>query len=273
MAKHPADYELDFLHNCTNEELEPLVAAILGTVEKKDPSGKPIRGSNGEVEKEIDRSGRFSSKLDTKEIFRRNFPNHSAYVDDIIEELQLYGGHSLINPLRGYGVMYHEILVDAAGKMKVHFKAEQRTVEIEVQLLAKVLKDVWEKLSDDERSKVLSEAASKGADVGGVMGAAGVGGLIALINAGGFTSYQIMLAVINSIARILLGRGLMIGANAAAAKVMAVFAGPVGWMLAGLWAACDVGSTAYRVTIPAAIYIAALRRMKETQRDHPEFVS
>lgn len=273
MSKHPADYELDFLHNCTNEELEPLVAAILGTIEKKDPQGNPLKGPTGEVEKEIDRSGRFSSKLDEKEIFKNNFPNHSAYVDDIIEELQLYGGHSFINPFRGYGVMYHEILVDAAEKMKVHFKAEQKTVEIEVQLLAKVLEDVWEKLSEAERSKVLSKAASEGADVGGIIGVAGVGGLITLINAGGFASYQIMLVVINSISRMLLGRGLMLGANAAAAKILSIFAGPFGWALTGLWAVYDIGSTAYRVTIPSAIYIAALRRMKETQRDHPEFVS
>ena len=43
-------------------------------------------------------------------------------------------------------------------------------------------------------------------------------------------------------------------------------AGPVGWILTGVWTAFDFASQAYRVTIPSCIYIAALRKMKENEK-------
>ncbi|MBO7684257.1 MAG: hypothetical protein J6T51_05995 [Kiritimatiellae bacterium] len=247
MAKLPNDYELDFLKNCTQEELEPLVGAILGTDDKGN----------------IDRSGRFSSELDKKPAFTTHFPDHTKYVDEIIEELQKYGGNSIVNAVRGMGVSYHEVLWDVAKKMKVKSNATQTTQIIEDHLLAKVLEDAWEKMSEDDRTKLIDEAGNVfGAKVGGI----GAGVLIQIIRAGGFKSYQIALIIANAVAKAILGRGLTFAGNIYLTRLLAVLAGPVGWIITGVWTAFDFASQAYRVTIPACIYIAALRKMKENEK-------
>ena len=73
-------------------------------------------------------------------------------------------------------------------------------------------------------------------------------------------SYQITLIVVNAVAKLLIGRGLSVAGNAALTRVMAAFAGPIGWVLTGLWTAIDIAGPAYRVTIPAVIQVAALRK-------------
>jgi len=247
MAKIPNDYELDFLKTCTAEELAPLVGAILGTDE------------NGE----IDRSGRFSSSLDKTPAFVANFPDHTKYVDEIIEELQEYGGNAIVTFFRKTGVSYHELLCDAAKKMKVNFKRTQRTELIESHLLAKVLDDAWEKMSEEDRQKILKETGNVfGAQLGG-MGAAA---FIKVFQAGGFKSYQLALVIVNAISKALLGHGLRLAGNVYLVRLLAVLTGPVGWIGSGVWMAFDFASEAYRVTIPACIYIAALRAMKANEK-------
>ncbi|MBE6397734.1 MAG: hypothetical protein E7046_12095 [Lentisphaerae bacterium] len=247
MAKLPNDYELDFLKSCTKEELEPLVGAILGTDDKGN----------------IDRSGRFSSELDKKPVFTTHFPDHTKYVDEIIEELQKYGGNSIANAVRGMGVSYHEVLCDVSKKMNVNFNAAQTTQTIEDSLLAKVLEDAWEKMSEDERKELIKEAGNVfGAKVGGI----GAGVLIQIVRAGGFKSYQLALIIVNAVAKAILGRGLTFAGNIYLTRLLAVLVGPVGWILTGVWTAFDFASQAYRVTIPACIYIAALRKMKDNEK-------
>lgn len=247
MAKLPNDYELDFLKNCTKEELEPLVGSILGTDDKGN----------------IDRSGRFSSELDKKAAFTTHFPDHTKYVDEIIEEIQKYGGNTIANAVRGMGVSYHEVLCDVASKMKVNFNAMQTTQVIEEHLLAKVLKDAWEKMSEDDRKNVIEESGNVfGMSVGGI----GASVLIQIIRAGGFKSYQVALIIANAIAKAILGRGLSFAGNIYLTRLIAVLAGPVGWVITGVWTAFDFASQAYRVTIPACIYIAALRKMKDNEK-------
>lgn len=63
----------------------------------------------------------------------------------------------------------------------------------------------------------------------------------------------------NGIARALIGRGLGFGVNAGIMRAMGVFAGPIGWILTGMWTLIDIAGPAYRVTIPAVIFVAFLR--------------
>ena len=76
MAKVPGDHDLDFLRHCTKEELEPIVGIILGT----DGDGN------------IDRNGRISSSLDLSANFKKHWPDHTKYVDEIIEETRPSAG-------------------------------------------------------------------------------------------------------------------------------------------------------------------------------------
>ena len=46
-----------------------------------------------------------------------------------------------------------------------------------------------------------------------------------------------------------------------------MLAGPVGWALTGAWTLTDVAGPAYRVTIPAVIQIALLRKTYQAEKD------
>lgn len=247
MAKLPSDKELEFLKTCTADELAPLVGIILGT---KDG--------------EIDKSGRISSELESTQNFKQFYPDHTKYVDEMIEEIQKFGGNAIINRFRGgffasAGVPYHEILCDCAKKQKVNFNKFQETEKIEGALLDRVLRDTWEKLSEDERAEMLKGLGVP--DLGGL----GAAALVQVLKAGGFQTYRISLIVVNAIARALFGHGLKLATNAYLARCIAVLIGPIGWIITGVWTVLDVASPAYRVTIPACIYIAALRLMKANE--------
>lgn len=42
--------------------------------------------------------------------------------------------------------------------------------------------------------------------------------------------------------------------------MIAVFLGPVGWVLTGVWTAIDLAGPAFRVTVPCVLHIAMLRQ-------------
>lgn len=60
----------------------------------------------------------------------------------------------------------------------------------------------------------------------------------------------------------LIARGLSFGGNILLTRTIAILTGPVGWTISGVWTAVDIAGAAYRVTIPAAIQIAALRQQQ-----------
>lgn len=243
MAKRPEDSELNFLHTCSREELEPLVGAILGT------------DDNGNISK----TGRMSSTLNKSNAFKAHFPDHTMYVDGIIEEIQRYGGNTLVNIFRGCGVSYHETLVDVAKKMGISCSRVQTTNEIEDKLLTKVLSSVWSSLSDDDRNKIIKELGLPKPQLGG-MGAAAA---VAFIMAQNTFAYPFIMSVAGSLGAMMLGRAApVILANAGLGRILAILGGPIGWAIAGVWSAFDIAAPAYRITIPVCIYVAALRKMK-----------
>ena len=70
----------------------------------------------------------------------------------------------------------------------------------------------------------------------------------------------------NAVARPILGKGLTLAANAALTRTMGLVAGPVGIALTAIWTAYDLAGPAYRVTVPAVLYVAMLR-LKQNQGD------
>lgn len=122
-----------------------------------------------------------------------------------------------------------------------------------------MLHDVWEKLPDEERAKMLKEVGSSR------MVGMGAAAFVGLLNVGGFATYRIALIVANGIAKAVLGHGLKLAANAFVTRFLAFLAGPIGWTIATAWILFDIGGPAYRVTIPACTYIAALRLMKKNE--------
>lgn len=141
--------------------------------------------------------------------------------------------------------------------MKVNYNSNARTEAIEQNMLMKILQDALEKMSPEELRELANSLGVKDLSVTrNVL----VGAFQAIFKAGGFKSYQLTLIVVNAVLKALIGRGLSFGGNILLTRTMAVLAGPIGWIVTGLWTAVDVAGPAYRVTIPAVIQVAALRQ-------------
>lgn len=238
-----ADTELrDLLSRATNEELDPLLECILGK----------------------DRKGRISSALDMNPLYKEYPKEPTRYWKAIGEEIQCYGGNAIANASRGYGVPYHEILVDVAKKLKVNFNKNSPSERIELALFSKVLEDAWEKLSREEREKVVRDLGDPRLNAS-LSGPAAVMAIQAIMRAGGFATYQIAVIVVNAIWRVLFGHGLKFAVNAGLTRWIGVFLGPIGWIVTGGWLAIDLLGPAYRVTIPAVFQIALIRQSQKAR--------
>lgn len=177
--------------------------------------------------------------------------------DLLIKEIQEFGGNSIINWFRGKGVEYTEILEDVASHMDVDADEADGVEQLEMKILLKVAIKGMEKMSPEEQKSFLKNIS------GGKITGLGPGAMAALqasILAGGFGSYMLASTVANAAARQLIGRGLAFGATGGLMQGIAVFAGPIGWAVTAIWAAFDLASPAYRVTIPCVIQIAYMRQ-------------
>jgi uncharacterized protein YaaW (UPF0174 family) len=238
--KYRSDPGLEFLQFCDHQDLQELVAIL--TTDK----GKARR----------------TQYLTGDERFIKHRNDLSKAWELIAAELQRFGADALVSTLRGgEGVVYREILTDLCSQRKITASETEDFAAIEARLLQKVLADAWEKMSPEDRAAFAKEAGSAaGVDPLKMAPAAILAALQAAILAGGFASYQIAMIIANGAARMVLGRGLAFAANAGLARAMAVFAGPVGWVISGLLAVPMFTGPAYRVTFPATLMIACLRR-------------
>lgn len=234
---HREDQDLEFLHSLKSEDLNDLVQTLL--FDKGSP--------------------RFTESLSTTDKYKKYSPNHSKYINEIIEEIQLFGGNTLANIGRGRkGVQYKEILIDVSKKLKVNFNKDSKAEIIENNLLLKILEDALEKMSQEEIKELGDSIGLE--NTSKLTAQAMISIFIKVFKSGGFKSYQLTVIIANAILKAILGRGLTIAGNAALTRTMAVLTGPIGWVITGLWTAIDIAGPAYRVTIPTVIQIAVLRQ-------------
>ena len=237
------DSDLEFLSTCSSEELNDLVYLL-------------THDKDGET--------RYTESLTSNDKFKRHYPDHSIYWQEIAEEIQLFGGNTFINLFRGgRGVLYKEVLCDVCDKMKVNYNKYSSSKDIEQNLLMKILKDALDKMSKEELAELGREL---GLDNTSLINPSQLSGIfIAVFKAGGFKSYQLTLIIVNAVAKALLGRGLTLGGNALLTRTASILTGPIGWAITGLWTAIDLAGPAYRVTIPAVIQVAYLRILSENR--------
>lgn len=224
------DEDLDFLQHCSEEQLADF-ARLLTHNEK----GK----------------ARLSSVLSHNELFKamEGHPEqHRRNWQLIAGEFQHYGGDSIANKLRGHGKQYRAILLDVAKRLKLKADKSMSTFEIEQQLLEHFLRHTWQKMDAAHKQEFLQAVDAKVSELEELLPllmkdrrlAKGVSHLL---------STQLTRILRTHDAMSILGHGLLRGAG---------LGGPVGAALNGVKA---MSGSAYRVTIPAVLQIACLRRM------------
>lgn len=205
---------------------------------------------------------KISEDLTISNVYKKYSPDHTQYADLIAREIRDMGGNSFANIFRGEGPEYHEIVCDVADKVGASYNKNRDVETIENAILEKILEKALEKMSDDEKAKLMEAMGGKaGFNKGGLSNAA----FIAIFKAGGFYSYQLTVIIANQVAKAILGKGLSFAANRTITQVAAVLTGPIGWAISGIWAAIDIAGPAYKVTIPCVIHTAMLRKKYNAQ--------
>ena len=64
-----------------------------------------------------------------------------------------------------------------------------------------------------------------------------------------------------------MGRGLPLVGNVVLMRIASIHTAPIGRALTGAWTAIDIAGAAYRVTVPAVIEIAFLRKLSENRAE------
>ena len=230
------DADLEFLGECTDEELKNLAEVL-------------IYDKDGET--------RFTESITNSDDYKRYGTKYSKYWKVIAGELQEFGGNSFANLFRRNGVKYDEVLSDVLDKIKVSYNKSSHIINKEDALIEKIFSDMLEDMPEEKKMELVKDMDLKVTGFGNqaIMAAVQAG-----IRAGGFLSYQITVIVANYIARLLLGRGLTLATNTALTKGLSLFIGPIGWAVTGVWTAFDIIGPAMRVTLTACVIVAFLRK-------------
>ncbi|WP_312269495.1 acidic protein MsyB [Pseudescherichia sp.] len=235
-VRYLSDEDLDFLQHCSEEQLADLTRLLT-----HNEKGK----------------ARLSGTLRHNELFRsmEGHPEqHRCNWQLIAGELQHYGGDSIANKLRGHGKLYRTILLDVAKRLKLKADKESSTFEIEQDLLAHFLRNAWQKMDAEQKQAFLEAVEAKVSELEELLPllledpalAKGVSHLL---------SSQLTRILRTHAAISVIGHGLVRGAG---------LGGPVGAALNGVKA---MSGSAYRVTIPAVLHIACLRRITAVVQD------
>jgi uncharacterized protein YaaW (UPF0174 family) len=232
------DEDLAFLEYCKEEDMR-----VLGRYLTHDKDGQK----------------RYNGKLLTDAKFRQYDGQPDQYLKSwqlIAGELQHFGGDTFINLFRGHGVLYKEIVCDVCDKLNLDYNKDKKAYEIENDLLEKLVKDSWEKMTQEQRKAFLDQI---GVDAT-LSTAAGFAAMQAVIRLGGFASYQVALIIANSVAKTIIGTGLTIVGKQAVVRGLSIFAGPIGWAIGTVLSMNALSGPAFRVTIPSVIQVAYMRR-------------
>ena len=232
-----ADKDLDFLYQCSNEQLKLLADFML-----YDKDGKL----------------RWTEEISSTQAFKLYYPHEIVkLVPTLIDELQKFGGNTLFNMFRGHGVSYREILTSVCKQLKVSYHKDASTELIEHYMLQKFLIMSVEKMTEEDvhhlSEKLTKESLAK---------------QIGLLKAGSPLFIRLTTMLITQMAtKYGLKQAANLVAKFAGGRAFAVLAGPIGWVLSLGWVAFDIAGPAYRVMIPCTITIAYLRMVYDKSED------
>lgn len=221
-----------FLYECSNDELGVLVEII---------------------------KSRGTEMLTVTEKYEKYAPDHQKYVAEIEQELIDFGttGGGLRNTFFG-NKPYNEILRDVCKELEVTAASKAATSTLEDALLETVLFQMWDELAN-ENKRTLAENLGRMAQMIFEEKGLSYDSLQEIFRARRRASYNLSVLLADSMAQKYSKMDLKNAKNLGQTLAIGLFSGPLA-MIFAIW---KVAGSAFQVTVPAAIYIAALRRMKE----------
>ena len=231
------DFDLEFLSKVSSSDLEPLVKILT-----HDPK---------------DNSERFTEELTANEVYKRFAPDHHLYWDLIAGELQCFGGNSLVTIFRGgKGVLYREILIDVCDNQKVNYNEKSDIRVIENHLLAKIFEKAWENMSLTQQKMFLRRCKVSSGVFEKEMFFKLLISILAANTLLGFNLASLILVGLMPSATSIIGgslAGIIAGRVATGVFLPATVAMSI----------LQLASPAYRVTLPACLLVAVLRKKYE----------
>ncbi|WQV34292.1 DUF3944 domain-containing protein [Helicobacter pylori] len=242
------DSDLEFLKRLSSSDLKDLFDAL-------------VYDEDGAL--------RMNEELTNSTEYQRYGHDYAKYPRRIAEELQRYGGNSFMNFFRNEGVLYKEILCDACDHLDINYNERSATSLIEQNMLSKLLKDSLEKMSGREIKELCNELGMPNIDkVIGENKQVLIASVLTLFKAGGSHSYALAVSVADAMVRQTLGHGLSsVVGKVALKKTLGVLAGPIGWVITGALVSINLAGPAYRVTVPACVLVATLRKKLKAEQE------
>ncbi|MGN8385539.1 DUF3944 domain-containing protein [Helicobacter pylori] len=212
---------------------------------------------------------RMNEELTSSTEYQRCGHDYAKYPRRIAEELQRYGGNSFMNFFRDEGVLYKEILCDACDHLDINYNERSATSLIEQNMLSKLLKDSLENMSGEEIKELTHELGMTNIDkVIGENKQVLIASVLTLFKAGGSHSYALAVSVADAMVRQTLGHGLSsVVGKVALKKTLGILAGPIGWVITGALVSINLAGPAYRVTVPACVLVATLRKKLKAEQE------
>lgn len=153
----------------------------------------------------------------------------------LLNELQEFGGHSVVNLFRKEPLPYSELLTDVHKKLNGKDSAKKSTQHKEREVVLSLLGETWRSMPDHDRWERCTEVKV----------------------VGGFFNMQEHLNIDPT------GVAAGLSASASAAAFIAMRAFPPAAIASSLFAAYQSMSEAYRITIPFVVQIARMKMLLE----------
>lgn len=238
------DSDLVFLENCSDNDLNDLVYILT-----HDSDGLK----------------RITEELTGTTAYKTFKNQHSKYWKEIAAEIQCFGANTFATLFRGgKGVLYREVLSDVYRHItKQKVQSNDSTEDIETKLLMSVFSTMLNNMPPEELKKFADSVhfnSSNTLSAKNLLIAAQLA-----LKFGGIPSYQLSTIIASSVSRSIFSNlSMEVWSTATISglgRAASILAGPIGFVATtGLWGINDIAGPAYRVTVPAVIQIAQLRK-------------
>ena len=249
--KYREDPGLKFLAMCDNDDVSNLAQILIY---------------------DTDGTMRHTSSILTDEGFSKHRDDPQKWVKSwqiVAGELQLYGGDSVVNLFRGTGVLYEEILSDVCERLGVKLGSEDKEiVQKEEKLIEFLANKAWDKMDEAQCAEFLKklhliELWRDSSDLSPARLALSSGGAAAMLLYEYVTGAMLASLGAGAVARF---AGPLAAQFIGTRLGAAAFAGPLAMVLGVALTVPMLSGAAYRVTMPAVIQIAYMRK-KYLERD------